>query len=374
MPPTPPSSCPDPLLLARAAAGENLPERETLVNHAAGCAACRQTLGDFAAAPDPLSARAERAALGALPRRSRPWIPLAAAAALLLAAGIPFLRRPSQDPEAGAAPPSPEQASPFSAQEAGDRSLMAGRSGLLTLKAGSRAEMRGLETNLSEGILLLEARGETLRIRASGALLSCSEGKILGEGLPTPGQAGWIRDAWAGEAGGRAIALEGGAELRRPDGGTLLLRTGMEADLVSGPSRPATPPAWRGDGGWEHLTGLPLRLCQETRLLAPKDLAGDFVWEVLCRRLDPSAGAGICFPAEGGGWELPVGSPLAGGMLRIRVESRRGWVRIQAGPHELLKSRGEDLSRRAGAGLNGCGLRAWGGKLEVLESRWKRLP
>lgn len=374
-------ACPDPLRLGRLPLGAPDADREALLAHASVCASCRRLLGDLAAEPEPLSARAGDAVRVARPSRGRAWAPYAAAV-LMLAAGVAVLRDPEGPGEVARPLQLPDARPPFDAPEAdgtcsardGDLAVLVGRTGRFTLRVGTRARLQGLEAVLGQGCLLVEGSGETLRVCVGEARVESSRGKVLVEAGPAGPVAGWLRSAWAAAASGRVLVLEGEAALARPDGAFLRLCAGEEADLAAGPVRPASPAPWRGEAGWEDLEGLPLRLGRESRILAPGDLAGDFAWEALCSRLGPTASVGISFPAGGAGWELPVGGAWTGEVLRVRVTCRHGWIRIEAGAREVLRCRFPDLPRRVGTGPAACGLRAWGGEVEVREARWRRGP
>lgn len=395
--------CPDDLRLAAVAGGRPGPDREAVLAHAADCPSCRAALAELSpsgtAGDAALSAAGLRAARKAFPRPRRPWIPLAAAASLLLA--IPLLRfRTAGRAETPDAPPPGSGAasfpfhspSPFHAAGtdrlldagAADLEFPLGRAVTAVLRRGSRVQLLE-ETALRvlEGTLWVEAPGEPIRILAGEAVVSAEETMLLVE-MPRPaGAAGFpfLREALAGDAAGRLRVLSGAATVRRP--GIAVVRVAAGQELLLDAARPSQipadqPPTWRGDGGWERTPGsLPARLREGRLVLAPpggEALRSSYVWETRFRRIDLTAGAAVCFEAGGRGWELPLGAPLGEGTgwVRVRVEVRDGWVRVRAGAYEMLSARVETLAGRLETVAPVCGLRAWGGDLEIADSRWRR--
>ena len=380
------SPCPDPLSLARAS-------EETLA-HAADCGSCRRALADLAALKGlegRVSAAGERAALRAVPQARRPlWIPLAAAG-LLLAAGLSVLgplssgkgRSPALGPSIPASIPSFGVPGPDGLLEASAKgtSLVLGQSAALSLREGSRIRVRqgpGEAATLLEGALWLEDPGEPLTLRAGGALVEVERAELLLETLSLPEASGasWVREALAaGEGRVRLAVLSGSAHV-----GALRISAGEEVLLGSegpGEVRPLGPLPWRGAAGWRRMEGLPAPLKEGAHSLAPGTLQDAYVWEAVFRRMHPAAGASVRLAAGGQGWEVPLGAPLGapGTPVRLRLEVRGGWVRLTAGSYEILRRPGQSLAGAAGLDPADprCGLKVWGGDLELAESRWRSL-
>lgn len=356
-------ACPDPFVLA-AGADPSSPDRAGVLAHAADCGACRAALADLLAALEgapQTTAGAERAGLKALKGGSRLWIPLSAAAALLLAVGLFHRDAPQRPPET---PALPAPAIPDDREV----SLVLGRASALTLKPGSRAQVTAEGVTLLEGALWLEDPGEPLTLQAGGSKVEVTQATLLLEMGASPKVSFWLQEALASEGGARLVVLTGSARVKGTE-----VKAGEEMLLESGVVRPASALAWRGDEGWKGWEGLPLRLKEGAHPLAPEALQDGYVWEALVRRLNPEAALGLRFAAGGKGWQVPLGAPGAGALVRVRVEVRGGWVRLQAGGTEILRRPVEALQGKGGLdpAEARCGLRVWGGELEVVEARWK---
>ncbi len=200
--------------------------------------------------------------------------------------------------------------------------------------------------------------------------------------------AGWSlvpqAHAAAGEAR-RVVLLRGSGRLRLADR-TYPLSEGQEVDLANPSSpRPATEPAWGPRAGWQRVPGLPLRVHDAARELGEAGAAGSgagFLWEALVRRTQASARFGVIWASgdhHDEGWEVPLGAEVLGtgeGWVRLRLERRRGWVRLTAGALEILSCPEDQSSRRAYPRTppRSAGILVSGGDVEVLEARWKKVP
>lgn len=361
--------CPDPLTLAELASGPPSSRRESLLRHAEGCGACRGALSDLAAIrglEQPLEPPVLDRAVQPLRSPPRRWVPWAAAAALLL--GV-FLVR-----ERVGQPPAPASSSPVAvrplpkAWEAGPSFL--GRASSLALREGSRARIAPGELLLLEGAAWVEDPGEPLILRAGEVPVQVEAGVFLLELRPKA--FAWLQEAAASEGEAFLFVVSGSARVEGR-----MVEAGMRIPLepLGGPVRFTDLP-WRGDAGWQRLPGLPLLVTGGEQVLGPEPPPEAYAWELVFRRGEPTAAAGIRFAAGEKGWRLPLGEVLGGSgdWVRVRVEVQGGWARLLAGSRELLRQPVAAL----GAGLEpvppGLGLRSWGGVLEVKEARWKPLP
>ena len=308
------SPCPAPEDLG-AYAERRLPpsESEAMESHLADCTRCREAAVFLAPPPVPEI-------------HGRRWWPAAAAALLVVSLGLAWPRREK-------ALPAPSLRAP-----SGDRTLLVGHAVSVTLREGSRWE--GL--SLLSGSAWIEDPGEALEVRVPGGVLSFSKASLLVEVLAEAKASLLLRDAWAASPRLRIWVRDGSAELRHADGS-------VEKFLPS----PA-PGSWRGETGWRK--GSPV--------------SEPYVWESVLRRKDPSGSAAIRFPAGGRCWEIPLGTPLleAKDLLRVRVESRSGRVRVRAGAYELLEAPVSSLEDRMKPVEGRPGLRILGG-IEVLKER-----
>lgn len=309
------SDCPGPEEMSAYAEGR-LGDPAALEGHLVSCPSCRRSA----------------IALSRIQpsRAARPWWPTAAAALLLMTLSLIWVRR-----ERTPALPSPS--APFAS---GDSTFLLGHATSVTLRAGSRWDPL---LGLLEGAAFVEDPGEPCRIRVPGGVVVTSKGSFLIEILPAKAVF-WMKDACAAEASPvRIWVRDGSAELR--------LDSGETTHLLPSPA----PPGWKGEAGW--------------RKEAPA--SEPYVWETLLGRRDPTASVSVRFPAAGKLWEMPLGAPLleAKDLLRVRVEVLDGWVRIRAGSYDVLEARVEGLPERMRPVEGKPGLRVWGGKAEVLETR-----
>lgn len=391
-------ACPDPLVLAEAADPAHL-GRDQIHAHAASCARCRGILAELAAEDVAVGPRGRTALLGGIHgARGRTWIPFAAAAALLVTAGglWSHFHFHSRDQRPGAtatpSPSAPVPPAPFLASEGmleaapeGD-SLILGQAGSLTLKGGSRLLIRrqgpAPELTLLEGALWLENPGEPLILRAGEAMVQVEDAVLLLERFPRARKTGalWLSEALASEveAGARLCVISGTVLLRVEGQEERRLEAGQEALLQAGGKLRVSPLgplslSWRGDQGWARPAGLPLRLEAGEHALAHPAREDAWAWEALLRRADPRAAASLCFVADGKGWQVPLGVPWGepGKLLRVRMELRDGWVRLVAGPYEILRKPLAALPEMGEPGPAIWGLKVWGGSLEVVDSRWR---
>lgn len=360
-------TCPQPLALAEAVSVPDSPGRREVLDHAAACRSCRQALADLMEGELlPLPPHAAGRILRLSRRSARAWIPWSAAAAVLAALLLPWR---SEKPVPTGLPKAPHARTLPPAGWDADPSVF-GRSGSVTLKPGSHARLQGSELVLLEGSAWVEDPGEPLTLRAGEGTAQIEAGVFLLERVG-PASFSWVPEALASEDGARLFVVSGSAKV-----GDLVVEAGMQIRLDS-PEAPAPFAGlpWRGDG-WQHLAGMPRRLGGGDHLLGPEPPPESFVWELLFRRSDRSAAAGVTFPAGGQGWLVPLGGPLGEGTgwLRARLELRQGWVRLTAGSYEILRQPAEGLGLRLEPGKPQLGLKSWGGELEVKESRWKEIP
>lgn len=392
--------CPAPIVLAELASGACGAE-DALLGHVADCPECRQVLAELAALRPggfpPLDAAAERRALSAaLPGHSQHAMRWAAAAALFLAAGLGLLLDPWRTAER---PPGWTQEAPETAAGSpgwargfsrggllevtgSDATVVLGRTASLTLKSGSRAVFGSGEElpRLLAGELWLEVQGERVALRTSDAEIE-TDGATLWMGARQGAGLAWLREAHAGEAGGLLIVLSGAAAVRVGQEGPIQVRAGEELALTPGaePYRAAGPPAWRGDGGWRRLLegeGLPRILPSGDHALVPETLPEAYLWEAVFRTRTSMPSVAVLFPAGpagGRGWQLPLGAAMADAPagLRVSVRVREGWVRVQAGPYEVLSLPASALGNGLDAAGASCGLGVLGGEVELIECRWR---
>ncbi len=374
-----PAPCPSAERLVLLLVPRALPsgERSGLLAHAEACADCR---ADLAAAAHAL--RPVRSSVEEVPR-IRLWAPVSAAAVLvLLSAG--WLRHwdlagapPSASPGVSVRP-TVAVSSPFVSLP--ECCLPFGASGLLTLCKGSRAELKvspeGREVLWESGGLLVESRGDSLRVRAGPLEVLLEDADLrIGEGA-SPAAWSWMAEALAGESLPRVRILRGTARVRA-GGREVSLSAGQEAgaDLIA---RPFALPT--GRGGWKQLPGLPVRARDATLGLAEGLGGRDFVWEALVRRSDERTLFELLWSEGKQGWHMPFGHGTlgnAGPWIRLRLERRLGWVRVLAAGQEVLVLPASELSRCAYPCpvLEGApGIRVWGGDIEVGEARWRELP
>ena len=392
--PTPFSSCLDALTLAEISQGLRVLEEGSLA-HLADCPSCRLALCEWEAkSPALLSPRVERVIMTHVKRGAskRSWLLIAsAAAALLLGVLWPWVRdlrvpvlRPSGDglarAESQRPPASFVSAHPGGCLEAasGDLSCVLGRTCSLTLRQGSRLSIPASgEIALVEGALWLEDPGESFTVRVGGARISVESATLSLERTQRRTVA-WLREASASEEGeARLCVLDGFVLILREGTPSLKVLAGQEILFSSSGLRgpqPSGPLTWRGDGAWQSFL-IPGRLGEGVHPLAPRDLSESYAWEALIRRVDPSAGAAVLFPAGGKGWRVLLGKPLEQeGWLRVRVEVRGGWVLLQAGSYEILRRPVTTLAQGLSPAEDGiCGVRVWGGDLEVAKARWRPL-
>lgn len=294
--------------------------RPGILEHLEACADCRAEVA--AVAP-------------ALRRPSRVWIPAAAAALLLGVFLIPRTRQEATPalPPAPTVPPS----APFRAES----EIPLGRSALLTLREGARAEVRGNRVLWRSGDLAVDTRGEELVLEWPGETLSFRDATVVL--IESPAGLSWIGDAWAG-SGPTAFLLRGEA-------GTL--------------KRSQAP--WSPAQGWHEVGGGRIR----DGLLPLGNPAGDFEWEALVRRKDERA----LFAAVWPGWRMPLGFGAvgpAGAWIRLRLERRAGWTRLRVGGLEILGASDAEIAAKAyPSDSKTPGIFAWGGDVEVAEARWR---
>lgn len=367
--------CPAASAWVSLAFGETFPDaREGLLRHAEACDGCR---GDLAAAlaalePGPLPDALRARALQALPRRAVPRWHLAAAALLLAAGGFRFWRPFQAVVAPRRSAPRPLPSAPVSPFGARDRALGIGRSGSLSVRGASRVTVTGNRARLDEGILTVTARGETLEVGWEGGVLTLDEGEAMLEVREEArASAALLRDAFADGAPrtARIWLLSGKARLVAGALPEPLFLEGGKAVRVSG-GRVAVlrlPPP--GGAGWTRSTDLPIVIRDAARDLAPPGLPEDYRWEAVLTRRTPEAAVALQFVAGGEGWRLPLGARLAGApgdWVRVGVEVREGWARVEVGGQEIafrplaaLKGQAEP------AGVSAPGLRVWGGDVEV---------
>lgn len=294
---------------------------EDLAAHLAACPECR------------LDARAMLAER----ETRRRWIPWAAAASLLLAAGIAHrTARPS------APSPSPASRPPRIAED----------SRRLWLRAPAF-----LDTPF--GRLVLE------------------EGQA-GVALEEPRSVQLLREAWAGETVSLSLVLLEGARAR------------LGAEAWSGPSRirleagsrsleALTPEvlaealSWRdGEGDWTELpaasVGVPRAEARDLLFPVPAEVRS----LVLEAEIREPAGSQteLCFPWRGATVSTSLDAGAGWRTVRLRLEGDR--VEILSGARMLVSARVLPESRRLAGGPQ-AGIRVWQGPVEVRRLRWRPL-
>lgn len=306
--------------------------------HLASCAGCRAELGALAS-----------------PARRSP-LPFALAAGLLLAlAG--FLAWQS-----GGKTPAPAPVPPAAGIRA-EGEILLGAAGEAVLAPGSLARTEGATLRLERGGAWVEARGEEVRLEASGmeGWVLLKEGRVS---LVAAGQEAslLLREARAGEGWGLRV-VEGEAEWVRAEG-----RLALPAGTLLGRGAPGSGPSqgWRaGSGG---------RVRQGVLVMAPGLERASYVAEALIRKGDREAEAAILFRAGGRGWQVPLGVHLpVNTWVRVRVEVATGSVRIWAGGRSILSETPERLALQAYPveGGHAWAVKAWGGDLEARGARWR---
>lgn len=290
-----------------------------ILEHLESCADCRAEVA---------------AVLPALPKRRKAWIPLLAAAAVLLAATL--LPRSSPKPTPPSAPPV-SASDPFVAA----REIPFGRSALLTLREGARAEVKGNRVLWRAGDLCVDSRGEEVVLEWPGERLSFRDATVVL--VDAPSTLSWL------------------AEARASTGPSVFLVRGEAGTL------PLSQAPWNPSTGWHTVPGGRIR----DGLLPLGNPAGDFEWEALVRRPDERALFGAVWP----GWKFPLGYGAvgpAGAWIRLRLERRQGWTRLVVGPVEVLRASDRDLAAKAySSDSDSPGIYAWGGDVEVAEARWR---
>ena len=278
--------------------------------------------------------------------------------------------------------------SPVRAQRA-----VLGRSVAATASAGSRircvpadekADGKPMELFLEAGQLLLETQAEPVRLRLGSAEVVLDHGVVeAGWRSPQPSPHAshaslFLDSAYASEASEPLLFVRilGGSAILRINGSKdeQKVAAGQEACPASGGGWTLLPIPVPPDG-WLPLETPPSLRDQEVALaLAPE---GDYSYEILVRKVDPSAECALLFVAGGRSYEIPLGAALpalkAGGWTRLSVEVRDGWCRAVSGPCVLVSSPVSGLPLKTHSGsLTGLGLRAWGGDVGVSQARWRK--
>lgn len=311
-------SCPDPNALAVLAEGGE--ETSALREHLAGCAACRDTLeairaeiGDPEPPPKVEAALWEDTARALAPPRRRSWIPLAAAAGLLLCAGLWIRSRTGPTPPA--VPPSQDLPSWLPSG-----SWTSTRDGEPVLLEGGIGAVAGPGTSLrtGPGVLHLDAGELALEVpKGAGLSLgSCARiesGRLWISAVEASRTGSLFRDAWAGGVPGlRLLLLEGKAFLKSADGS----------------ERPAAPGERMAlqDGAWTSLGKDP-----SPRALALASALDAEAWSVTRGALPLKDGA---WRLEGRASSACLGAGIPEGALTVRLR------RPPAGSEVLLSFSG----------------------------------
>ena len=233
-----PMNCPDLETLCALADGKRLPEVES---HLKDCPSCLEEVGALRSRnPAPQASREALTRLkastpdGSRPHRwAHPALALAAAAALLLAAGVFWVNGHTPSDGTGGSPPALQSSRPgwlttpgIRDRGHGEESLLLGGSVPAIAGKGARIEVGPGRVTLVSGSLTLEIPGGLpWTVASPGGASARAEGTALWaeqEAAPETA-AGWIRDAFA-EASEtpefRVWAGSGTLVLKSPDGST----------------------------------------------------------------------------------------------------------------------------------------------------------
>ena len=397
--------CPSPdvwiALLRRA----ELPRRESILEHLAGCASCREeviVLLPAETSPDSLpdflkekTLRTIHAAIALRPParidRWRTWASVAAAALLVTLGAWSWSARregaascfPPLAPRPGggqAPPPLPAPGSTWRCQRT--QHVVLGHAVAARLEAGgtlrwlSSPSEPGISLLLESGRLLIETPGEPVHLKLGTMTVECEDADFLAAWSPgRMAQEGWLmRSAWAEDEGACFVrVLRGVVRLRIGQG--LRREVGSGQEIRADGSLTVAPVEGIFHGG------MPL----EDRVQVLKDgvlrfetsPTRDYRYEVLLRKRDTSAECAVGFTVSGTGYEMPLAGALAGtGWTRVMVQVEEGWCQLLAGSRCLISCPVGDLKMKAyPSSQEGLWVRGWGGDVEIGKaSRWLLEP
>lgn len=298
----------------------------------------------------------------------RSWMPWAAAAAVLLAAGLWAWRLPDRGSPAVTVPPSSAPVSPREARLPGAGMVAAsaleewvlGPTATAALAPGSRGglDARG-RFRLEEGLARVETSGEAVHISIGEEILEVLDGALALQAGSR--KLSWLlREAEAGGGDWGVTVLRGTAKA-----GDRILKAGES--LGSGASL-------EDFRGWNPLTASEGLFRNGARTLLPAEAPSAYVAEFRVRKRQSSAEGALLFRAGGKPREVVLGGQLpSSGWVRLRLEISAARVRLLVGGRTSFACTpgGLDVLTYPSEHPAALSLKAWGGDLEIGEARWR---